>query len=60
MTTIRMLLAAPLALMLALTAPAMAEERTVPQSRTQMQLSFAPLVIATADEISRLSGYVPR
>ena len=44
MTTIRMLLAAPLALTLALTAPAMAEERTVPQSRTQMQLSFAPLV----------------
>jgi hypothetical protein len=22
--------------------------------------SFAPLVIATADEISRLSGYIPR
>jgi Do/DeqQ family serine protease len=39
----RILLAAPLLAALAL-APAKAEERTVPQSRTEMQLSFAPLV----------------
>ncbi|MCJ8147777.1 DegQ family serine endoprotease [Shinella sp. B3.7] len=39
-----MLFAAPLFLALALVTPATAEERTVPQSRTEMQLSFAPLV----------------
>lgn len=39
----RILLAAPLLVALALV-PAKAEERTVPQSRTEMQLSFAPLV----------------
>ena len=44
MPNVRILLAAPLAVALALAAPAMAEERTVPQSRTEMQLSFAPLV----------------
>lgn len=44
MTHIRILLAAQLAMALALMTPAMAEERTVPQSRTEMQLSFAPLV----------------
>ena len=40
----RILLAAPLVLALAIGTPAAAEERTVPQSRTEMQLSFAPLV----------------
>lgn len=40
----RILLAAPLVAAMALGAPATAEERTVPQSRTEMQLSFAPLV----------------
>ena len=44
MPNVRILLAAPLAVALALAAPAAAEERAVPQSRTQMQLSFAPLV----------------
>lgn len=44
MLKIRILLAAPLAVALALATPATAEERTVPQSRTEMQLSFAPLV----------------
>ncbi len=44
MTHIRILLATPLAMALALMTPAVAEERTVPQSRTEMQLSFAPLV----------------
>ncbi|MXN52137.1 Do family serine endopeptidase [Shinella sp. AETb1-6] len=39
-----MLFAAPLFVALALVTPATAEERTVPQSRTEMQLSFAPLV----------------
>ncbi|MEW9615583.1 DegQ family serine endoprotease [Shinella sp. S4-D37] len=44
MPNVRILLAAPLAVALALAAPAAAEERAVPQSRTEMQLSFAPLV----------------
>jgi Do/DeqQ family serine protease len=44
MPNARILLTAPLAFALALAAPARAEERTVPQSRTEMQLSFAPLV----------------
>ncbi|WP_370879857.1 DegQ family serine endoprotease [Shinella sedimenti] len=44
MSKARMLFAAPLFLALALVTPATAEERTVPQSRTEMQLSFAPLV----------------
>ena len=44
MPNVRILLAVPLAAALALATPAMAEERTVPQSRTEMQLSFAPLV----------------
>jgi len=38
----RILLAVPL--VFALVSPAIAEERTVPQSRAEMQLSFAPLV----------------
>ncbi len=44
MSKARMLFAAPLFVALALVTPATAEERTVPQSRTEMQLSFAPLV----------------
>ncbi|MGX5719994.1 DegQ family serine endoprotease [Shinella zoogloeoides] len=40
----RILLAAPVVMALALVTPATAQERTVPQSRTEMQLSFAPLV----------------
>ena len=44
MPNARILLAAPILIALALATPAGAEERTVPQSRTQMQLSFAPLV----------------
>jgi Do/DeqQ family serine protease len=44
MPNARILLAAPILFALALATPAGAEERTVPQSRTQMQLSFAPLV----------------
>jgi Do/DeqQ family serine protease len=44
MLKIRILLAAPLAAALALAAPVKAQDRTVPQSRTEMQLSFAPLV----------------
>ncbi len=36
MPNVRILLAAPLAFALALAAPARAEERTVPQSRTEM------------------------
>ena len=44
MPEFRILLAAPLAAALALAAPATAQDRTVPQSRTEMQLSFAPLV----------------
>ncbi|WP_370359537.1 DegQ family serine endoprotease [Shinella sumterensis] len=44
MSKARMLFAAPLFVALALVTPAAAEERTVPQSRTEMQLSFAPLV----------------
>ena len=44
MPKVRILLAAPLVVALALVTPATAEERTVPQSRTEMQLSFAPLV----------------
>ena len=44
MLKIRILLAAPVALALALATPVAAQERTVPQSRTEMQLSFAPLV----------------
>lgn len=43
MLNARILLAAPVLVALALS-PAKAEERTVPQSRTEMQLSFAPLV----------------
>ncbi|WP_242222508.1 DegQ family serine endoprotease [Shinella zoogloeoides] len=44
MPKVRILLAAPLAAALALAAPATAQDRTVPQSHTEMQLSFAPLV----------------
>jgi Do/DeqQ family serine protease len=44
MPNARILLAAPILFALALATPAGAEERTVPQSRTEMQLSFAPLV----------------
>jgi len=44
MPNARILLAAPILFALALATPASAEERTVPQSRTEMQLSFAPLV----------------
>ena len=44
MPKFRILLAAPLVVALALATPAAAQERTVPQSRTEMQLSFAPLV----------------
>ncbi|WLS08634.1 DegQ family serine endoprotease [Shinella sumterensis] len=44
MSKARILFAAPLFVALALVTPATAEERTVPQSRTEMQLSFAPLV----------------
>ncbi|MBB5041985.1 DegQ family serine endoprotease [Shinella fusca] len=44
MPNARILLAAPILFALALAPPAGAEERTVPQSRTEMQLSFAPLV----------------
>ncbi len=44
MSKARMLFAAPLFVALALVTPATAEERAVPQSRTEMQLSFAPLV----------------
>lgn len=44
MLKVRILLAAPLVAALALVTPATAQERTVPQSRTEMQLSFAPLV----------------
>jgi len=44
MPNARILLAAPILFALALATPAGAEERTVPPSRTEMQLSFAPLV----------------
>lgn len=44
MPNARILLAAPLIAALALAAPVFAQERAVPQSRTEMQLSFAPLV----------------
>jgi len=44
MPNARILLAAPILFALALATPASAEERAVPQSRTEMQLSFAPLV----------------
>jgi len=44
MPNARILLAAPILFALALATPAGAEERAVPQSRTEMQLSFAPLV----------------
>ena len=44
MPNTRILLAAPILMALALVNPAAAEERVVPQSRTEMQLSFAPLV----------------
>jgi Do/DeqQ family serine protease len=44
MLNVRTLFAAPVVLALALVSPAMAQERTVPQSRMEMQLSFAPLV----------------
>ncbi|QRI64862.1 DegQ family serine endoprotease [Shinella sp. PSBB067] len=44
MPNARILLAAPVVMALAFMTPATAQERTVPQSRTEMQLSFAPLV----------------